>query len=238
MPDWPELVRQRLSELELDAAEREEVHAELAGHLEESYEAFCKQGLGESEAARRTLEQVSNWHELQRKISAVKRREYPMKKRVRQLWIPGFLTLILSTLLLMTLQKVFGAQPRIVGSGPSAILFYVPWLASLPFIGALGAHLSSRAGGSRGTVLLASVFPAAALATAFLLMFPIGMIVEWVTRSDLSFKVVAIALLSNWIGWIVVPGTALILGGLVVSVLFRRRPLSDNTAIGNEMTHA
>jgi len=232
MPDWQEFVRQRLAGLQLDPGEKEEVHAELAAHLEESYELFCKQGLRESEAARRTFEQVSNWHELQRKISNAKRREYPMKKRVQQLWIPGFLTLILSTLLLMTLQEAFGVKPRIIASGPSAILFYVPWLVSLPFIGALGAYVSSRAGGSRGTVLLASIFPAVALATAFLLMFPIGIIVEWVTRNDLSFKIVAITLLSNWIGWIVAPGAALLVGGLFVHLFLVRRPTQQNAVIG------
>ena len=161
-----------------------------------------------------------------------------MKKRAQQLWIPGFLTLILSTLLLMTLQEAFGVKPRIVASGPSAILFYVPWLVSLPFSGALAAHLSSRAGGSRGTVLLASIFPAVSLATAFRLMLPIGMIVEWVTRNDLSFKIVAITLLSNWIGWIVAPGTALLLGGLVADVFLNRRSSSQCTQIGGERTHA
>lgn len=231
MRDWQKLVRQRLAGLELDAAGREEVHAELATHLEESYEILCEQGLRESEAARRTFEQVSNWHELQRKISAAKRKEYPMKKRAQQLWIPGFLTLILSTLFLMAIQEAFGVKPRIVANGPSAILFYVPWLVSLPFFGALGAYLSSRAGGSRGTVLLASIFPAVALATAFLLMFPISMIVEWATRNDLSFKIVAITLLSNWIGWIVAPGAALLVGGLLVH-LFLGRSAQQSTVIG------
>lgn len=40
MPDWQELVRQRLAGLALGRAEKQEVHAELAAHLEESYEVF------------------------------------------------------------------------------------------------------------------------------------------------------------------------------------------------------
>lgn len=237
MPDWQEFVRQRLAGLELDSAEKEEVQTELAAHLEESYEIFRKQGLRKEEAVCRTLDQVSDWQELRSKISAARRREDPMNKRLQQLWIPGFLTLILSTVLLMTLQEAFGVKPLIVSSGPSAILFYLPWLVSLPFIGALGAYLSSRAGGSRRTVLLASMFPAVALATAFLLMFPIGMIVEWVTRNDLSFKIVAITLLSNWIGWIVVPGAALLAGGLVAHVFLNRGSSSQSTQVGST-THA
>jgi len=37
MPDWLKLVRQRLSGLDLGAMENDEVHAELAGHLQEFY---------------------------------------------------------------------------------------------------------------------------------------------------------------------------------------------------------
>lgn len=237
MRDWQELVRQRLVGLELDPAEREEVRAELATHLEESYEILCKQGLGENEAARRTFEQVSNWHELERKISAVKRREYPMKQRVQQLWIPGFLTLVLSIVFDQVFYRL-GFRSRIIGSGTGAIFLYVPWLMALPFVGALGAYVSSRAGGSRGTMVLASVFPVAALTLAFLLMFPIGMIIQWVRGTQGDFSVVATVLLKNGIGGLLAPGAALILGGLVASVLFRRRPPSHKTAIGSEMTHA
>jgi hypothetical protein len=172
MPNWQELVRQRLSGLALDAAEKDEIHAELAAHLEDSYEAFCAEGLPRQEAVQRTLVQVADWQDLQRKI-LIARREQPMRKRVHQLWIPGFLTLTLSMIFLSMLQKL-GFQPRIVGSGANPILFYAPWLASLPFFGALGAYLSARHGAFVGTVLLSSVFPVLALTPAFLSMFPIG----------------------------------------------------------------
>lgn len=239
MRDWQELVRQRLAGLELDAAERDEVHAELTTHLEESYETLCKQGLGESEAARRTFEQVSNWHELQRKISAAKRREHPMKKRAQQLWIPGLLTLVLSMLFLATLQKT-GFRLRIVGSGSGAVFFYVPWLMSLPFLGALGARLSSRGGGSLSTALLASCFPVLALATAFLLMLPIGFVFERITGNHFYFNsgLVATTLLRDGIGWLLIPGAALLMGGLLAHVFLNRRSSSQGAGIGGETTHA
>jgi len=145
-----------------------------------------------------------------------------MKKRLHQLWIPGFLTFILSTVFLMTLQKL-GFQPRIVGDGPNAILFCAPWLESLLFVGALGAYLSSRAGGSRGAALFASVFPVLALTTAFLLMFPIDLIVERAIGNHVDFSIVATALLREGIGWILVPGAALLVGGLLVQFLLSRR---------------
>jgi hypothetical protein len=232
MPNWQQLVRQHLSGLALDPSEKEEVHEELAAHLEESYEVFCRQGLPEKEAAHRTLEQVSDWQDLQRRIFVAKRRRHPMQKRVHQLWIPGFFTLILSTLLLMVLQRL-GFQPRIISwSGPGTILFYVPWLLSLPVIGAVGACLSSRAGGSRGIVLLASVFPVIALTLAFLLMFPIGMIIEHIIGSQVDFGTVAAAILADGIGWILVPGVALLAGGLCARLLLSwqlvRRGIASN----------
>jgi hypothetical protein len=231
MADWREVVRQRLTGLALDAAEKEEVQLELAAHLEESYEGFCKQGLLEKEAARRALEQVSDWQDLQRRIINAKRKGHPMKKRTQQLWIPGFLTLTLSMIFLTVLQKL-GFQPRIAWSGPNTVLLYVPWLVSLPFFGALGADVSSRAGGSRGTVLLASVFPALALTCAFFLMFPIGLAIERITGNHVDFSIVATALLKDGIGWILIPGAALLAGGLAAHLLFSPRSSSQNAAIG------
>lgn len=231
MPDWRELVRQRLSGLALDAAEREDVHAELAAHLDESCELLQAEGLPEREAAQRTLAQVPDWQDLGHEIAFAKKGEHLMEKRVRQLWIPGFLALILSAVFLMALQKL-GFQPRIVWSGPIALLLYVPWLLWLPFIGALGAHVSSRAGGSRGTVLLASVFPVLALAVAFLLMFPIGMTIERITGNHVDFSIVATTLLRDGIGWLLIPGAALLIGGLLANLLLSPRSTSRNIAMG------
>ncbi len=159
-----------------------------------------------------------------------------MQKRVHQLWVPGFVTLIVSMTFLAMLQKL-GFQPRIIGSGPSAILFYVPWLALLPLFGALGAYLSVRAGAPRATALLSSIFPVVALTAAFLLMFPIGVIIDVFGR-HVDFSIVATALLRDGIGWLLVPGAALFLGGLVVHLLFGRRSSSQATRISGETTHA
>ena len=154
-----------------------------------------------------------------------------MEKRVRQVWIPGFLTLILSMLFLAVVQR-FGLRARLFSSGPNAILLYTPWLAGLPFFGALGAYISSRAGGSRATVLFVSVFPALAFTCAFLLMFPIGLAIQGITGSQGDFSIVAAVLLKDGIGWILIPGAALLGGGLLAHLLFSTRPSSRDTAIG------
>ena len=154
-----------------------------------------------------------------------------MQKRMRQLWIPGFLTLILSVLFLAILQKL-GFQARIIRSAPNAIFLYVPWLLSLPLSGALGAYLSSRAGGTRGAALLASVFPVLALTAAFLSMFPIGFVVEQIIGRTTGFSLVATTILKDGVGWILVPGIALLVGGLFATLLFSPRSQSQATAVG------
>ncbi len=231
MRDWQALVEQRLAGLALEPKERAEVIAEVAAHLEDLCEELLRQGVTEEDAVRRALSKVGDWRDLKRNILAAKRREQVMEKRAQQLWIPGFLTLILSMLCLAVLRKL-GFQPRNLGSGPNGILLYTPWLFSLPFFGALGACLSSRAGGSRGTVLLASVFPALAFTFAFLVMSPIGWSFERITGTRVYFDVVAAALLKDGIGWILVPGAALLVGGLLTQLLFSTRSSSRHTAIG------
>jgi hypothetical protein len=229
--DWDEYVRAKLAGLAIEPREKREVIEELAAHLEESYEVFCKEGLPEKEAVHRTFEQVADWRDLQRRILIAKRSGYPMQKRVHQLWIPGFLTMALSIVFFVTLQKL-GFNPRMVFWRDSDIFFYAPWLVSLPVLGAFGAYMSSRAGGSRRTALLASIFPALALTLTFLLMFPIGFIVERIIGSQVDFSIVAASLLRDGIDWILVPGAALLAGGLLVHLLFGRRSSPQDAAIG------
>ena len=230
MRDWGALVEQRLAGLVLEPEEKAEVIAEVAAHLEEICEEMLRQGMTEEEAVRRALSQAGDWQDLRRKILTAKRGEQVMEKRVRQLWVPGFLTLILSMLFLTALQK-FGLRPRIVWSGSNSVLLYMPWLLSLPFFGALGASVSSRAGGSRRTALFVSVFPALALAFAFLFMFPFSATIELITGRPVDFSRVAIVLLRDGIGWILVPGVALLAGGLLAHAFFSARPSSRSTAI-------
>jgi hypothetical protein len=231
MRDWKALVEERLAGLALEPEDKAEVIAEVATHLEEICEEMVRQGISDEEAVRRTLSRVGDWGDLQRKIFAAKRRGHPMKKRIWQLWVPGFLTMILSMLFLTVLYRL-GWRARLVSSGPNAILLYTPWLAGLPFFGALGAFLSSRAGGSRVNALLVSVFPALALTFAFLFMFPFGMTAELIMGRPVDFSHVATVLLKDGIGWIVAPGAALLVGGLLAHALLRTRSSSQHTAIG------
>ncbi len=66
-----------------------------------------------------------------------------MPDRMTQFWIPAFVTLLLSMVCLALIQ-IFGPHPWVANATPPgwrfvapALLVYIPWLFTLPFIGAL-----------------------------------------------------------------------------------------------------
>ena len=226
MPDWQELVSKGLSGLKLGSAEKEEVYAELAEHLEEVYEDHRRQGMTEELAAQRAMRQVTDWNALQRHICDAKEREDLMHNRVRQLWFPGFLTLTLSMGLLPMLLKL-GLQPRIVSwSGPDAILFYVPWLLTLPLFGALGAYISLRGGGSARAILFSGIFPMLSLAACFFVILPLSIALD----RSIAFHLTLAGFLGLLLSWIVAPGAALLIGALPIQILHAREVNSRRVA--------
>ena len=151
-----------------------------------------------------------------------------MTNRVRQLWMPGFLTLLLSMVLLMVIQFI-GPKPLIVSAhgwrmiAPVAVI-YVPWLLSLLPIGAMGAYLTGRAGASQRAIFLSSVFPVLPYFVLFLIAFPVSVILD----DHVAHNVMLSALLIGLIAWVLVPGTALLAGGLLVELLRARRSASGH----------
>lgn len=228
MPDWQALVRRELSGLMVDAAEKDEIHAELAAHLEESYEALLKEGLTEPTAVRRALCQVSNWQDLQQRIYSARNGKDTMTNRVTQLWLPGLLTFGLSMVLLELAQK-FGPRPIILDldKGTPILMFYISWLLILPLAGALGAYLSKRAGGSTRMVLVSSIFPVLPFAVVFMIAIPVGLVIN----HALAHHIVTAAYFSLSVGWVVAPGVALLAGGLLVQFLSSRRSSSHGVSI-------
>src|SRR6266850_985978 len=220
MPDWQKLVRRRLSGLAVDFTEREEIHTELAAHLEESYESLRTKGLPEQAAMQQTLAQVADSQDLRRRIQVARtRKENIMNDRVRQLWLPGLLTFVLSMGLLELVQK-FGPRPFVLDldKGTPVLMFYTSWLLTLPLAGAIGALLSKRAGGSPKILAISSVFPVLPFGVVFLIAIPAGLLIG----HSLAHHIVAAAFLTMMFGWVLVPGVALLSGGLLVQLLSRR----------------
>ena len=227
MPDWKQIVGDRLGALHLPAETKDDVVAELALHLEEVSENARNAGLSGSAATALALEEVQNWRALAAQISRARSKEGVMNRRIKSLWLPAMAG-VLGAGLAVTALHWIDVSPHYVFRGsylchaPSgtcagiAISFYWPWLAATPAIGALGAYLSRRAGGRVGSRLLAGLAPA-------LLIF---------LGSFLTQPVVPIASFSHYYfycvtNWVLIPGLLLLLGALP---FLQKSPQQQETA--------
>ena len=226
MPDWRNVVSDHLAALALEPHERAEVIEELAAHLDETFVDLRRRGFTEEHAAKRCLSEVRDWPDLRRKIQSARRKEDPMTDRVKQLWLPGLVTFVLS-MGFLALAQIFGPKPWILTWGhPPIALFYIPWLFALPFVGAVGAYLSHRAGGSRRAVFSSIVFPILPFVAATLVILPGSLLFDHFIAHNPAPMAILLALL----GWVFGPGVALLVGGLPAQLFLSRRLTSGRTA--------
>jgi hypothetical protein len=163
---------------ESNPAQMGDVTAELASHLEDCYETLRAQGVSETEAVARALDEFGDLKQLVRGIRRAKRPLARINDRTKQLWVPGLASLTAANLLLMALTYT-SLQPRFVAErsaacfpGLALITAYLPWVSSQPLFGALGAWLSHRAGGSRAMRLCSGLFPAIVMLSCWGLLIP------------------------------------------------------------------
>lgn len=227
MPDWQELVRRRLSGLALDPAEKDEIRAELAAHLEDAYASMLRDGINNSEAAKRTLCLANDWQDLQRKISIARSGKDTMTNRVTQLWLPGLATFVLSggILALMQILRLKAWVLTKNGDLPIAVLD-VWWLILLPLVGAVGAYLSWRAGGSQRAILLSIVFPVLPFLASILVVLPVSLIFD----KFIAHNIAPMSLIFALFGWVLVPAAGLLAGGLTTQLFLSRRSSVDGVA--------
>jgi hypothetical protein len=163
MPDWQDLVREKMTSLRLTSSQEEEIAAELASHLEEAYEEQRANGLAEAQAAEHAMGAVGDWGKLKRRIRRAKFEEGFMNDRTKQLWLPGMAAFWLS-------MACEGALGRLGGGAISGAHFFNPlnravfygiWLLVQLAGGALAAYLSRRAGGTRSARLGSALFTSA-----------------------------------------------------------------------------
>ncbi|HXM95927.1 MAG TPA: permease prefix domain 1-containing protein [Candidatus Dormibacteraeota bacterium] len=227
MPDWQKLVSHRLAALSLEPQGTEEVLAELASHLEETYDALRMDGVPEEDAIHHVLSQVPDWNELQRKIQSTQK-ENTMSPRVTRFWFPALITFVISMSLLAATQ-IFGPQPLILHpANYPVVTFYVFWLVALPLIGALGAYLSHRAEGSLGTLLVSSVFSVLPFLASILIVLPVSLAFDHFIAHNMA----PMALVTALFGWVLAPGTALFAGGLLAGLLLSSRSTSRGVTTG------
>jgi hypothetical protein len=225
MHDWGQIVRERLANLALPDEDAAQVLDELAGHLEEAYQSLRNEGLSEPVATVRVLEGVGDWRVLQRKIESSRNKETITNKRVTQFWFPAFLTLALS-MVLLALIEFFAPKPWVtpMPGGPRLrmtplAVVYVSWLVFLPFIGALGAYLSSRAGGRSRVVLSSCVFSVFPYVAFFVIGLPLALILDDHVAHNISIPAFFVGLSA----WVIFPAMALLAGGWPVQYFASRR---------------
>ncbi len=222
MPDWLAYVNERLDRLSLPETESLQVREELAAHLEDMYLSLRAQGLSESDAVRLACDQVSSWQEVRRAILAAKSEAF-MQNRVKQLWVPGLVTLFGAAALLAVLQ-ILGFRPFVIHPGqPSSIFLDVPWLLSLPLFGALGAYLSVRARAAGLAVHCASLFPVLVTAAAFLVIILASLILD----RHVSLRIMTTAFAASVLNGVLLPGFFLLLGDWLLHFAMKRRAASN-----------
>lgn len=211
MPDWRALVSERLGTLAISPERREEVVAEFACHLEDSYLQFRAEGRSEVEAIQGALNEVPDWQLLARRVSLAEHEEENVNIRTKCFWLPGLLSLTASMGWLEILQ-LGDLETRIPLPHPvRPILSYLLWLVTLPFFGAVAAYLSRRVGGNRRIRLAAGLFPSIAM-MGLLCLLSIWIIFfeknGFVIRHPARFLVMAL------FPWVVLPAMALLVGTL------------------------
>ena len=223
MPDWQELVRQRLTGLALEENESAQIVEELGDHLEDQYQSLLQGGVSEKAAIECVLERIGDWRELKCKIESCRKKERPMNSRVSRFWLPAFLTILLAMSFLMIVEAL-GFEPWVSsawggpqGTIPVAVV-YLPWLITLPFVGALGAYLSGRAGARRWQIFSSVIFPT----VPYLAFFVIGLPVALLLGSGIAHNIIPSAFLVGFGAWVLLPAIALLAGGLPVHYFSRR----------------
>lgn len=226
MRDWRAYVDERLHAVTIK--HRAEVVAELAAHLEECYSALRAQGLPDEEACAWTCARAGDWDELRLGIIAAKETR-TMSDRVKQIWIPSLLTLVVGWAVLG--MAIWSGSPPLIWESwhearrgvargdflgvasfahlyPPMVIVYWPWLISLPVIGAVGAYLSRRAKATGWRVYVSGAFPLLAIAVVFAVTLPFASMVD--PQVVPFFK--SSSIVANLVSWLVLPGIALWIG--------------------------
>src|SRR5208283_2276460 len=126
----------------------------------------------------------------------------------KSFWLPGLASFAAASLFLLVLTRI-SLQPRFLvrlNSG-LGLSFYIGWLLAQVPCGALGAFLSTRAGGSSSARIAAGTFPASAMLGLWAFVIPLSALVEhnaFLLQHPLRYTLGIFV-------WVVPPGIALLL---------------------------
>lgn len=214
MPDWNEIVREKLRVLGICPPEFTE---ELAGHLEDGYEDLLDEGVPTEAAFQHTLDQVKG-HSRLRLLTGFLKEEC----------MSGFISKAVLAGLLTAAAAISFHWALTLGHLSPEVLWFVGgqlpkwWWCLLPLFGALGAFLSQYHGGSRLQRTAASLFPIAILSAVVLIMFVVGFTMSGFVN---HYQMASARLESMGIvppGFAVIPAAVSLLGAGIAEVNTRR----------------
>jgi hypothetical protein len=230
MPDWQQLVHERLTQRRSDAEMEPEVTKEIAHYLEDFYQAGLDNGLTEYEAAQQALAEVRNWPRLARNIKFARDGGEMLNQRIQAMWMPGLVAAVLTLAVSIAVNRAASSF-----SGPHMAMFvYGGWLLILTGIGAFAACWSRRAGGSIANRTAAALFPAATILAALssLLTNPelkIVVIASVFSPGDVRISPILTAIGNSVVGGILLPAVALLAGALP---FLREKPVGGHLRAG------
>lgn len=237
MPDWMREAWRKLAGSKFSASERDDVSRELAGYLDDRCSDASARGLEDSTAAQCAATELHEDKRLGAHLYRA-RREGNMNDRTKQLWIPG-ITLLFASAALLALSQLAalwvysayaptphgnnfpGLMAWLMRHNSAAMLVYLAWLYTLPFLGAFGTHWARRAGSSRRTQITLGFFPLILFFAIFLGQYDVAaqstslrfLAMDATPPAHIFFLFMPEAG-SLFLSWVVIPGGALLLGVL------------------------
>ncbi len=171
MPDWIEVVKERLGPLGLDPRREQEIIAEVASHLEELCDDFRRRGWSEEESVRQAIAAVLNWAEIRQRIRFTEEGEGTMNQRIRSLWLPGLCAAAIAYVLPHLSGLVYSwVVAETTNLKIPAIILGATYLFGLIGTGAGAAYMSRRMGGGPRHQLLGALLPAGMWVVAFVML--------------------------------------------------------------------
>jgi hypothetical protein len=208
MPDWNQLVIDRLARSRRGAQIEPDVAEELAHHLEDVCEAGLQAGYSRQESTQYALKEVRSWTRLARQIQEERGGKIMLKQRIQTLWLPALVNMTVAFTILLGGLMVANKPLRgpVMSSNPRPV--YLVWLILLPAMGGFAAYWSRRAGGSVATRATAALFPALTMLVTFFAILMHAIFVDHDTSSTNIFMQVA----GSAAAAVILPAAALLAG--------------------------
>jgi type III secretory pathway component EscS len=186
MSELERLVREQLQGLGLREPDREDVIAEITGHLELIAEHYRAGGLDEQNAVDRAVKALGNTKSLIKGI--MKTKETGMRERFRRMWLPALTVAFFAYFSQMVIAR-FIERPQAVQVLGNYYAFSRSWLFVVASLAAFGAWWSRALGGSLRERLVVVLAPAEVMAAVIAIVLPLECTIEALAERSLPYAV-------------------------------------------------